>query len=131
MRCLFTQISIHSLQGGFTGTGNVNENPQFIRDPDPGDGNWATSGDNDNGDLHLTSASPAIDAGYNSAVPQDKVDVDTDNDFVETLPDDLDGRRRFVDVSWIADTGVGLGPIVDMGTYEYLSRLIFLPLVTR
>jgi len=53
-----------------------------------------------NGDLHLQSGSPAIDAGNNDALPPD----DTT---------DLDGNPRIVDGDLDGDT------IVDMGAYEY------------
>ena len=119
------------VQGGFTGNGNISANPLFVREPDPGDGNWATPGDNDNGDLHLMSFSPAIDAGASILVPPDRVDVDRDHDFAETLPDDFGGMPRFSDVPWIVGTGVGPGHFVDMGAYEYQPRTIFLSLVSR
>ena len=54
--------------------------------------------DDDYGDLHLGSGSPAIDTGTNSAI---------------SLPTDLDGNPRIVD-------GDGDGhATVDMGAYEY------------
>ena len=43
-----------------------NTNPSFIRNPDPGDGNWKTLSDNDYGDLNLQFGSPAIGAGNNA-----------------------------------------------------------------
>jgi hypothetical protein len=59
-------------------------------------------------DYHLTAASPCIDAGDNTAVPEG---IDTD----------LDGNPRFLDVPETADTGNGTLPIVDMGAYESLG----------
>jgi len=56
----------------------------------------------------LTAASPCIDAGDNTAVPEG---IDTD----------LDGNPRFLDVPETADTGNGTLPIVDMGAYESLG----------
>jgi hypothetical protein len=57
-------------------------------------------------DYRLTTASPCIDAGDNTAVP----------DGIET---DLDGNPRFVDDPDTDDTGNGEPPIVDMGSYEF------------
>ncbi|MFK8105421.1 MAG: hypothetical protein AB8G15_23110 [Saprospiraceae bacterium] len=62
---------------------------------------------NNNGDYHLTTLSPAIDAGANNLLPNDVADVDGDNDTGEVLPLDLFGdERRF-------NNGV-----VDMGACE-------------
>lgn len=73
----------------YTGTGNIDLDPQFI-DPEAGD-------------LHLSASSPSIDAG--------------DNSFV-TVAFDLDGNFRRVDMPTVEDTGNGTTPIVDMGAYE-------------
>jgi predicted outer membrane repeat protein len=80
------------------GGGNLDADPEFVRDPDPGlDGDW-DGVDDDYGDLHLRAGSPAVDAGTNSAI---------------SLPTDLDGNPRIVD-------GDGDGTaIVDMGAYEF------------
>lgn len=86
-------------------------NPQFVRDPDPGDGDWATPGDNDYGDLRLRSTSPAIDAGDNAALPPDALDLDGDGDTAEPIPYDLDGKWRIVN------------GLVDMGAYEAHTRI--------
>ena len=40
--------------------GNLNDDPLFFRDPDPGDGDWSTLDDNDYGDLRLFNGSPAV-----------------------------------------------------------------------
>ena len=80
------------------GGGNLDADPKFVRDPDPGpDGDW-DGVDDDYGDLHLQQESPAIDSGSNSAI---------------NLPSDLDGQPRIVD-----GDGDGVA-IVDMGAYEY------------
>jgi hypothetical protein len=97
------------VEGGYAGSSNLDADPAFVRNPDPGDGMWNTVGDNDPGDLRLTATSPAIDAGANAAVP---LDVFTD----------LDDRPRFVDIPVIADTGDGTAPVVDMGAYEWPGR---------
>ncbi|MCJ7735840.1 MAG: hypothetical protein MUQ10_00815, partial [Anaerolineae bacterium] len=119
------------VQGSYSGTGNLSIDPDFVRDPSPGDGNWATSWDNDNGDLHLLTTSNAIDAGDNTAVPPDTVDLDSDGNVTEPLPYDLDSTRRFTDMGAVADTGNGTAPIVDMGAYEYPRQCVYLPLIAK
>ncbi len=48
-------VTYSDIEGGYTGTGNIDTDPQFVN---PGAG-----------DYHLQSGSPAIDAGDNTAVP--------------------------------------------------------------
>ncbi len=62
-------VTYSDIQGGYAGTGNINSDPKFIRNPNPGMSDY--------GDLHLQPGSPAIDAGSNAAVP---VGVTTDRD---------------------------------------------------
>jgi predicted outer membrane repeat protein len=89
-----------------SGGGNIDANPLFVRNPDPGaDDTWGTE-DDDYGDLHLQIGSPAIDAGNNTA-PE-----------LAGITTDLDGNPRFYDVPEIVDTGMGPAPVVDMGAYE-------------
>jgi hypothetical protein len=57
------------------------------------------------GNFYLSSDSPCIDAGNNTAVP-------------DGIVMDLDGTPRFVDDPDTPDTGSGDPPIVDMGAYE-------------
>jgi hypothetical protein len=76
---------------GTDGGGNIDANPLFV--------------DADTGDLRLQLASPAIDAGDNSAVPPG-------------VTTDLVGQPRFVDVPSVTDTGNGDAPLIDMGAYE-------------
>ncbi len=87
------------------GTGNIDSDPQFVRNPGPGlDGIWCTADDN-YGDLRLRISSPCIDAGDNAAVPAG-------------VTTDLGGNYRFIDIVSKPDTGSGTAPIVDMGAYE-------------
>ncbi len=72
----------------------LDDDPHFIRLPDPGDGDWSTLEDNDYGDLRLQPDSPAIDAGHNGHLP-------------DTIITDLDGKPRIVNT------------FIDMGAYEY------------
>jgi autotransporter-associated beta strand protein len=98
-------VTYSDIHGGYSGAGNKNLDPQFVRNPGPGpDGTWRTA-DDDYGDLRLRPSSPCIDAGNNSAVPTG-------------ISTDLAGNPRFADVPAVADTGSGTAPIVDMGAYE-------------
>jgi len=99
------------IQGGCPAGATCNgvlliSDPWFVRNPDSGDGDWTTLADNDYGDLRLTLASPAINAG--------------DNSFV-TVGTDLDGNPRIFDI------------LVDLGAYEFqkLVYRIFLPLLNH
>jgi len=109
-------ISYSDIQGGCeaipgndcSGGGNIDADPLFVRDPDPGaDDIWGTE-DDDYGDLRLGPLSPAIDAGDNTAVP----------DGVTT---DLEGNPRFADIPGVPDAGHGPAPIVDMGAFEAVN----------
>ena len=98
-------VSYSCVQGGHDGEGNIEADPVFFRNAEPGpDGLWGTS-DDDYGNLRLSPGSPCLDAADNTAVP-DGVTVD------------LDGGPRFADDPGSADTGSGECPIVDMGAYE-------------
>ena len=101
---------------GLVGAGNRASDPLLVREPDPGDGNWATLADNDYGDVHLLVGSPGIDSGDNSQV-------------MSLL--DLDRLPRRVDNPGVADSGPGTAPLVDMGAYEFQVPELFLPLVAR
>ena len=96
-------VSYSIVEGGFAGTGNLDEDPlfTFLGDEafDP--------------DLTLRAGSPAIDAANNNLVPMG-------------VTADLDGNPRFVDDPSVADTGVGTPPIVDMGAYERQMPATFL-----
>jgi hypothetical protein len=85
-------VSYSLIQDGWPGTGNIDADPMFV---DPA-----------NGGFRLSPASPCIDAGNNTAVP----------DGIDT---DLDGNPRFVDDPDTVDTGYGDPPVVDMGAYEF------------
>ncbi len=70
-------VTYSDVQGGWKGKGNIHADPLFVNAP--------------NGDYHLQSGSPCIDAGTNTAV---------------TSGTDLDGNPRIVN------------DIVDMGAFE-------------
>jgi predicted outer membrane repeat protein len=99
-------VTYSDVQGGWSGAGNIDADPQFVRNPlAGGDGNWGT-GDDDYGDLRLQIQSPCIDAANNAAVPA-------------TNTTDLAGGARVFDFPGVHDPGA----IVDMGAHELGLRL--------
>jgi hypothetical protein len=104
---------------GIDGGWNIDANPLFM-DPNGEDNTPGTEDD----DLRLSFGSPCIDAGNNSAVPLDALDLDDNGDTTEPIPFDLDGNARFVDDPYTEDcpqpgAECGTPPIVDMGAYEF------------
>ena len=83
------------VEGGYTGAGNLNVNPQFAGA----------------GDFSLAAGSPAIDAGDNTAVPAG-------------LIADATGAPRFADDPGVADTGVmgGGSAVIDIGAFEFAGN---------
>ena len=60
-------ITYSDVEGGYSGTHNLNADPLFVRNPSTGpDGLWGTT-DDDTGDLHLQFSSPCLNTGVNSA----------------------------------------------------------------
>jgi predicted outer membrane repeat protein len=119
--------------GALGGTGNLGDDPLFVRNPDAGGDGWGDDpstpavdegANDDHGDLRLQSDSPCADAADNTGVPTDLADLDGDGDTTEPIPIGLDGRLRFAEGLGTADTG-NPDPnfpefaIVDMGAYEY------------
>ena len=94
------------------GEGNIPDHPKFEdifgQDGIPGTGDE---------DLSLMIDSPCVDAGWNSLLPADWLDLDGDGDWSEALPVDLRYGERRLDGER-QDTGMGTPPIVDMGAYE-------------
>ena len=86
-------LTYSDVQGGWTGAGNLDEDPLFI-DPDGPDDTVGTEDD----DLRLAATSPCIDVGDNSVV---------------TLSTDLDGNARITDGDGDATA------TVDLGAYEF------------
>ena len=97
-------VRYSDVQGGYSGTGNIDAEPLFV-DADGPDDDPSTFEDND---YRLLSGSPGIDAGDNTAVPED-------------ITTDLDGNPRFVDDPDTPNTGNwdGANSQVDMGAYEF------------
>jgi uncharacterized repeat protein (TIGR01451 family) len=111
-------INYSLVEGGYSGTGNLDADPQFV-DADGPDDIVGTLDDN----LRLLPTSPAVDAGDNTAVPTDTLDLDSDSIFTEPLPFDLDGNPRFIGIRFRPGIGNGTPPIVDLGAYEVVHGL--------
>ncbi len=98
-------IAYSDVQGGATGTGNINAAPLFVA---PGgrsiEGEWI------DGDYHLQATSPCIDAGSDANLPADVADLDGDGNASEQLPVDLDHATRVQGIH------------VDMGAYEQPAK---------
>jgi hypothetical protein len=86
------QVEYSNVQGGFSGTGNIDADPLFA---EPLGGNFA-----------LSAESPCIDAGRNDALPAG-------------VALDLARQARRVDDPATPDTGAGVPPLMDMGAYEF------------
>jgi hypothetical protein len=87
------------------GPGNIDADPLFTSNSDPGpDGEWGTR-DDEYGDLRLQPGSPCIDAADDSPV---------------CSISDLSGNPRRLDDPASADTGAGRAPTPDMGAYEFV-----------
>jgi hypothetical protein len=89
-------VTFSDVEGGYTGTGNINANPLFV--------------DIASGNLRLQGFSQCIDAGDNDALPADTPDLDNDGNTTESIPFDLDGNAR------IDSNG---NAVVDMGAFEF------------
>lgn len=114
---------IQGLSGSLGGVGNLGGDPLFVRNPNDGGDGWGVGNNDDYGDLPLLSGSPCIDAGNDTTVPADTVDLDGDGDTSERVPFDLAGLARFADDPRQTDTGIADPPsyvaVVDVGAYEY------------
>jgi len=94
-------VTFSNIQGGFTGTGNLDADPLFVDAAGP-DAVLGTADD----DLRLTTGSPCINAADANLLSQDSADLDDDGDIFEKVSLDLDGNARVI------------GPEADMGAYE-------------
>ncbi|MBN1317438.1 MAG: hypothetical protein JXA42_18295, partial [Anaerolineales bacterium] len=92
----------------YSSRSSITFNNSIISSPDPhfvdANGPDDTAGTLDD-DLRLLPDSPAIDAGDNSVVPV-------------TVTTDFEGLPRLIDIPFVADTGAGSAPIVDIGAHE-------------
>ncbi len=96
------------------GPGNLALDPLFV-DADGPDNDPNTFDDNV---YRLQSSSPCLDAGDNSWIAPDDVDIDGDGDVLEPNPLDLNLKPRRKDLPGVPDTGHGVAPLVDLGCYE-------------
>ena len=78
------------ISGGAAGTGNRNEDPAFVSSTD----------------FRLSPGSPCIDAGDSTRLPA-------------WATEDLSGLPRTLDNPLVPDSGFGIGPMVDLGAYEF------------
>ncbi|HUU84492.1 MAG TPA: right-handed parallel beta-helix repeat-containing protein [Phycisphaerae bacterium] len=93
------ELTYCDVEGGWSGTGNIDADPLFV--------------DPDDEDLHLQALSPCIDAGNTMALPGG-------------LYVDLDNGGRVLDDLCTSDTGVPASLVpatVDMGAYEFRGIL--------
>lgn len=95
-------VSYSIVQGGFAGTGNSTNDPQFV-DANGIDNIMGTLDDN----LQLQANSAARNTANASLLPNDQTDLDGDNDVSEAIPLTIDYLPRINE------------GLVDMGPYEY------------
>ncbi len=101
-----TTVNYSDVQGGWTGTGNMDADPDFY-DVNGLDDALGTLDD----DLRLRYTSAVIDQGDNSAIPEDTFDLNGNGVFTDSLPLDLSGRDCLIGFTVVV-------PVVDMGAYE-------------
>ncbi len=85
-------VTYSCVEGGYSGTGNISQDPQFV--------------DFNAGDLRILPASPCTESGKTAALPPDSGDSDGDGDTAEAIPLDLGAAPRVA------------GAAVDMGATE-------------
>jgi hypothetical protein len=112
-------VEYSDVEGGFVGANVVDVDPMFV-DSDGLDDELGTPDD----DLRLAAGSSLIDAAANFLVAPDAADIDGDGDTSEPTPLDLDDNPRFFDDPGSADRGLGDPPVVDVGPYEFGSKVI-------
>ncbi len=93
-----TTVTYSDIEGGWTGTGNINSNPKFVN---PTSDNYKIGGP-------FGNPSPCKDTGNDSDVPGDTGDLDWDSNTSEDTPLDLS-----LDMNRFSFNGV------DMGAYEW------------
>ena len=95
-----------------TNGNNIDLNPLFVNDPNPGPDDLWDGTDDCIGNLKLRYSSPCIEVGNNSYLPTESFDLDNDSDMNEPVSVDLADHLRLIDRNrdFIAT--------VDMGAYE-------------
>jgi predicted outer membrane repeat protein len=97
-------VTYSDVDGGHSGTGNINSDPLFIN-----------SG---MARLGLQSGSPCRDAASYTALPADALDIDDNSNTTEIIPWDFAGNKRWVDDLSTTNTGTGTYTYLDMGAIE-------------
>ena len=87
-------IAYSILQGGWSGTANLDTDPLFI-DANGADDILGTGDDDFRGQYN----SPMLDVGLNSALPLDALDMDADADLSEQIPFDQALQTRIVNTT--------------------------------
>ena len=108
-------VSYSIVEDGFANGSHISTSDPLFIDADGLDNLYGTLDD----DLHLPSASPAVDAGDNTRVPADDADTNGNGDMRESIPLDMDRGQRFRDNPAITDTGNGTAPLIDIGADEF------------
>lgn len=109
-------ITYSNVEGDWPGEGNLDTDPLFV-DADGPDDIFGTEDD----DLHLREDSPCVDAGDNTSLPGDLLDLDGDLDTSEAIPIDLEGNPR------VFDGDGDETATVDMGAHELGERALPAP----
>ena len=91
------------VEGGYAGTGNIDADPLFRAVP--------------GAEYEPRPGSPVNDAGDNSLIVVDRLDLDDDGVWNEETPFDLNGLARRIDDPLAPDAG-NKEPAVDMGAFE-------------
>lgn len=102
-----------SIPFGGAANNNIDDDPNFVRDPYDGGDGWGVGNNDDYGNLRLQYVSPCIDTADNASVPADLEDLDEDLNTAEPIPYDLDEHPRIV------DGDCNSTDVVDMGAYEF------------
>jgi hypothetical protein len=102
-------INTSIVQGGYSGTGNINADPQFA----DADGPDNTIGTTDDNVAPATGLSPMVDTGVSGVLPLDTADLDGDSITNEPLPLD------FLRYPRVVDGNDDVNPIPDKGAVEY------------
>jgi hypothetical protein len=96
---------------------NIDADPKFVQEPDPGaDGQW-DGVDDDYGDLRLQQGSPAINTGH---IQLDPDPIGSPPDSMYDIPYDIVGNPRIT------------GGQIEMGAYTFEGKsILYLPIIFK